>query len=112
MTTDNLGPILTFLGVIGTALIAVWTKRTPEKRDPGTVMGESFQTLAKRLADVEEDSASQWDEIRQLRRKVDSLSSRLRRLIEYALRLEARVTELTGEPHQRPDDLADIFDER
>lgn len=109
MTIAELGPWLSLAGVIGAALIAWWTKRTPERQDTSAVMRDDMDRLVNRIESLEQSNATQWATIQELRGRVDSLWSLLGRLKGYVRSLEDKIRDLTGAPHQRPPDIEDIF---
>lgn len=109
---EYFGIILTFAAPVLVGLITWWAKKTPEKVDPSTVMSEAYSKLADRVEQLEDSNAKQWGVIQELRGKVDSLWSRLRRVTAYALDLEERITEATGEPLERPPGLDEILNDK
>lgn len=92
--------------------MALWTKKTPEKVDPAKRMGDAFALLADRVANLEESNLKQGALIQEQRAKVESLWVKLRRVVSYALDLEARLDALTGERHKRPPGLDEILNDK
>lgn len=109
---EYFGVILTFAAPVLVGLITWWAKKTPEKADPSQVMNDAYSRLADRVGQLEDSNAKQWGVIQELRGKVDSLWSKLRRTVSYALDLEERITDLTGERHPRPPGLDEILDDK
>ncbi|MCT1366632.1 ATG16 family protein [Rothia sp. p3-SID1597] len=109
---DLIGPVLTFGAAIFGGLITWLVKKTPEKADPSQIMSEAYSRLADRVEQLEDSNAKQWGVIEELQSKVNSLWSKLRRTVAYALDLEERIVEITGEPHERPPGLDEILDDK
>lgn len=106
---SELSPWLSLAGVIITALIAWWAKRTPERRDREQVMHDDMAHLVARVESLEQSNSAQWTTIQELRSRVDSLWTSLGKLKGYVRELEDLVRQLTGRPHKRPPEIEEIF---
>lgn len=106
------------------AIIVAWIGLKPKKADPDQLLRDDLKYMGERVdqqrkisesleAQVDElrrDRDSQKQEIFSLKNKVDDLWSRMRRVVDYARTLEDRISGLTGEPHERPVELDEIFE--
>ena len=106
---SELSPWLSLVGVVLAALIAWWTKRTPERKDQHQVMRDDMAYLVTRIEYLEKSSVEQWTTIQELRGRVDSLWTSLGKLKGYVRELEDMIRDLTGKPHRRPPDIDEIF---
>jgi len=118
---DELAPYL-IPGVV--AIIVAWLGLKPKKSDPDQLLRDDLKYIGDRMekqrqisdaleaevAALKGDRDAQKAEIRSLKEKVDDLWSRMRQVVDYARRLEQKITGLTGKQHERPAELDDIFD--
>ncbi|WP_269929092.1 hypothetical protein [Kocuria massiliensis] len=113
---DNLGP---YLVTALSAIVVAWIGLRPKKADPDQLLRDDLTRMRAEIKEQSEQikmlktaSDDQWTVIQELRGKIDSLWTRLRRVIDYARELEAKLVVLTGEPHDRPHEVDEIFEHK
>lgn len=97
--------LITAIGGTLVALIAIVTKKTPEKKDSMTVMQESINLLSHRVETLEKSNDSLWQDVERLRGQVSSFRIALDAAKAYIRHLESKLFDAIGVHEERPEDI-------
>ena len=106
---EYLGPGLSVLGIVVGGLIARWTKRTPEKKDPAEYQAKQIEILMEQVTSQTERLNGQDQKIDDLNAKVERLFSKVVSAKRHIVRLEDHILQGGRQPPSRPPDIAELF---
>lgn len=99
------------IGAVVVALIAILTKRTPERRNAEESLQENINLLLKRVEALETSNEKLWKDVEGLRDRVSVLWRMLETARSYIRWLEEHIFGLSGERPERPRDVEQLMRE-